>query len=129
MRPLRMDSSPMVGMTASTDVLTAHKWAGRIEEAEASRRGERVVDVRPSVARRLGTLPGTLENLSRLRLKSVPNWLMARIRAEFVAVLQSEIVRLEHEITIARQTGVDHRDDALVAAEAQVEAAKAILKL
>jgi hypothetical protein len=53
---------------------------------------------------------------------------MARIRAEFVSVLQNEITRLEHEINLARQVGLDHRDDDLQEAEAQVAAAKEILR-
>jgi hypothetical protein len=53
---------------------------------------------------------------------------MARIRAEFINVLQSEIGRLEHEIAVARQVGMDPREDALAAAEAQICEARALLK-
>jgi hypothetical protein len=51
---------------------------------------------------------------------------MNRIRAEFIAVLQSEIQRLEHEIHLARQTGADHRDDMLASAQTQLATARQI---
>ena len=53
---------------------------------------------------------------------------MDRIRAEFVAVLQSEIQGLEHEVHLARQIGSNYRDDTLASAEAQLEAARQILE-
>jgi hypothetical protein len=63
----------------------------------------------------------------RFRIKTVPSWMMARLRREFVALLQTQIMRLEHEIHIARQTGADYRDDDLASAETQVARAKEIL--
>jgi hypothetical protein len=115
-------------MNATSDVATVNRLARVIEDQEARRLGVPVTLARARVADRLGVAPGTLENLRRLRTKIVPNWLMNRIRAEFIAVLQSEIQRLEHEIQIARQTGMDHRDDDLAKAEAQLAAAKEILE-
>lgn len=117
-----------IQMNAMTDIEAVHRFARTLENAEAKRLGVRTTEARISLARRLRTSPGTLENIRRFRTKIVPAWLMARIRAEFVSVLQNEIIRLEHEITIARQTGVDHRDDALQEAESQVVAAKEILR-
>lgn len=114
-------------MSAVADVSTAHRFTSAIEQAEARRLGLSEVKARPSVARRIGASPGTLENIRRLRIKSIPSWLMARIRTEFVAVLQAEITRLEHEICIARQIGTDHHDDVLAAAETQVASAKSLL--
>ena len=115
-------------MNAVSDVETVHRLARHIEDAEAKRLGVRVTEARVSLARRLRTSPGTLENIRRLRTKIVPNWLMARIKAEFVSVLQNEIARLEHEICIAKQVGAHHSDSALQEAETQVVAAKEILK-
>lgn len=116
-----------IQMNAMTDVEAVHRLARRLENAEAKSLGVKVAEARKIIARRLKTSPGTLENIRRMRTKVVPNWLMARIRAEFVSVLQNEILRLEHEIHLARQIGMDHRDDDLQAAEAQVAAAKDIL--
>lgn len=114
-------------MNALADVSTAHQLTAAIEDAEAKRLGVTILQARPRVAQRLGASPGTLENIRRFRLKKIPNWLMARIRAEFVAILQAEIRRLEHEITIHLQAGVDHHCDDLAKAKAQVDQAKALL--
>jgi hypothetical protein len=111
-------------MNATSDVATVNRLARVIEDQEARRLGVPVTLARARVADRLGVAPGTLENLRRLRTKIVPHWLMNRLRIEFIAVLQSEIQRLEHEIQIARQTGADHRDDMLASAEAQLQAAR-----
>ena len=115
-------------MNAVSDIEAVHRFARTLEDAEAKRLGVRVTEARISLARRLRTSPGTLENIRRLRTKIVPNWLMARIKAEFVSVLQNEIARLEHEITIAKQIGAHHSDSALQEAETQVVAAREILR-
>lgn len=115
-------------MSASADVATAERWTRVLEKAEAKRLGVPEKDARKSLARKLKASPGTLENIRRLRTKLVPHWLMARMRGEFIAALQMEIQRLEHEIHLARQTGMDHRDDALCAAEAQLQSARRILE-
>lgn len=115
-------------MNAMTDVEAVHRLARTLEDAEAKRLGVRLNEARNSLARRLRTSPGTLENIRRLRTKVVPSWLMNCIRAEFVSVLQTEILRLEHEINTAQQIGMDHRDDDLQAAQAQIIAAKEILR-
>lgn len=117
-----------IQMNAMTDIEAVHRFARTLEDAEAKRLGVRMTEARISLARRLRTSPGTLENIRRLRTKIVPAWLMTRIRREFVSLLQAEILRLENEINIARQTGVDHSDDNLQAAQAQVVAAREILR-
>lgn len=117
-----------IRMNAVSDMEAVHRFARTIEDAEAKRLGVRLTEARTIIARRLHTSPGTLENIRRLRTKVVPHWLMARIKAEFVSILQAEITRLEHEITIAKQTGLHHSDDALQAAETQMAAAKEILR-
>ena len=114
-------------MNAMSDVSTINRFATALEKAEARRLGIKESVARERVAGRIGVSPGTLENIRRLRTKIVPNWLMNKVRTELVSVLQSEIRRLEHEIQLARQTGMDHRDDALCSAEAQIEAARQML--
>jgi len=114
--------------TATADLSTAHHFVTKIENAEAKRKNLPVTDVRPLVASKLKTSPGTLENIRRFRSKVIPNWLMQRIRAEFVAVLQNEIQGLEHEVHLARQIGSNYRDDTLASAEAQLAAAREILE-
>lgn len=114
-------------MNAMSDVSTVNRFARRLEDAEARRLGIKTVEARYRIAGRIGVSPGTLENIRRLRTKIVPNWLMSRIRAELISVLQTEMRRLEHEIQLARQIGSDHRDDALASAETQLAAAREIL--
>lgn len=125
---MSINDGEFIQMNAMTDVEAVHRFARTLEDAEAKRLGVRTTEARISLARRLRTSPGTLENIRRLRTKIVPAWLMARIRSEFVSLLQAEILRLENEINIARQTGVDHSDDNLQAAQAQVVAAKEIMR-
>lgn len=125
---MSINDGEFIQMNAMTDIEAVHRFARTLEDAEAKRLGVRTTEARISLARRLRTSPGTLENIRRLRTKIVPAWLMTRIRSEFVSLLQAEILRLENEINIARQTGVDHSDDNLQAAQAQVVAAKEIMR-
>lgn len=125
---MSIESGEFIPMSASADIATAEKWTRVLEEKEARRLGVPAKDARKSLARKLKASPGTLENIRRFRTKLVPHWLMARIRGEFIAALQMEIQRLEHEIHLARQTGMDNRDDALSAAEAQLQSARQILE-
>lgn len=125
---MSIDDGEFNQMNAMTDIDAAHHFAKALEDAEAKRLGVRANEARRVVARRLRTSPGTLENIRRLRTKIVPAWLMARIRTEFVSLLQAEIVRLENEINLARQIGGNYRDDILQKAETQMAAAKEILR-
>ena len=115
-------------MNAMSDVAAINRFAKVLEDSEARKLGIRTTAARERIAGRLGVAPGTLENIRRLRTKIVPNWLMNKVRLELVAVLQSEIRRLEHEIHLARQIGSDHRDSSLHEAEAQLTAARKILE-
>jgi hypothetical protein len=115
-------------MNAISDISAVNRFARTLEDTEARRLGIKTAEARARIAGRIGVSPGTLENIRRLRTKIVPNWLMNKVRAELVTVLQSEIQRLEHEVNIARQTGSDHRDDMLASAETQLAAARSILK-
>lgn len=115
-------------MSAVSDIETVNRFARRLEDVEAKRLGVRVTQARTHVASKLGISPGTLENWRRMRTKIVPNWLMNKVRAELIAVLQSEIQRLEHEVHVARQIGSNYRDDALASAETSLASARQILK-
>ena len=120
-----VESKPM---NAMSDVSTVNRFARSLEDSEARRLGIKTTEARSRIAGRIGISPGTLENLRRMRTKVVPSWLMNRVRAELVSVLQSEIQRLEHEINIARQIGADHRDDVLASAETSLATARDLLK-
>lgn len=116
-------------MNAVVDIETANRFSTRLENIEAQRLGVCVSKARERIARRIGVSPGTLENMRRLRTKVVPNWIMSRIRAELIAVLHTEIKRLEHEITVCRQAGMDYREDDLAKAQAHLAETKRLLNL
>ena len=63
------------------------------------------------MARRLGTAPGTLENLSRSRLKGVREWLYSKLLSAVVAEVEREIAALnhEHQTLLALGKGRDDR--------------------
>lgn len=121
------DEGEFVPMNAASDLETADRYVRALERAEADRLGVRTIEARPFIAHHLRTTEGALEGIRKKRTKVIPSWLMARIRARFVAHLQSEIARLEHEINLARQAGAHHADNDLQAAQAQVVAARKIL--
>lgn len=115
-------------MNAMSDVAMMNQLSKSLEKVEAHRLGINEKDARQRIAKRIGTTPTTLENLRRMRTKIVPNWLMNRVRQELISVLQSEIQRLEHEVSIAKQIGSDHRDDLLAEAETSLASAREILR-
>ena len=116
-----------IPMNAISDISTVNRFTKALEDSEARRLGINTATARERIAQRIGISPSTLHNLRRLRTKVVPNWLMEKVRSELVAVLQLEIARLEHEIQLARQTGLGNRDDALIAAETQLAKARETL--
>lgn len=79
------------------------------------------------MARRIGITACAFENYLYQRTKVVPHWLMNRIHAELVSVLQLEMQKLEHELQLHLQTGSDRSGSALVSAEAQLAAARKVL--
>jgi hypothetical protein len=113
--------------SAVSDVQEFNGIARALERSEVRRRNTNLGPARKDIARRLGITASAIENFRVLRTKTVPNWLMSRVRAELISVLQSEVQNLEHEIQLHRQAGSDHSGNALVAAETSLAAAKQIL--
>jgi hypothetical protein len=98
------------------------------EDTEARRRGFTVEEARKSFARALKVPEKTLLHIRNQRRKSIPSFLMNGIRDVLIGVLQSEIAKLEHEIAIAQQVGLDHREDAFEQAAASIAAARSMLE-
>lgn len=95
----------------------AMMFARAIEDAEAKRRGMKVKEVRPIVARTIGIPAGTLENLRRARVKGVRAFVFDRLREAYHAELQRQMRHLSDEIERTKPiTGPDH--SAVRAAEA-----------
>jgi hypothetical protein len=114
-------------MNAHTDVANAQSIAARLEGLEARREKLPLADIRKRVARKVSSSPSFFNNLQRGRIKSVPNWLMRKLRNALVEELQAEVHKLQHEIHLARQIGEGPDSDAIFAAEARLAEAKKIL--
>lgn len=114
--------------SAVADVEAFNNMARSLERSEARRGGTNLTGVRKAVSRRLGITSSAFENFLYLRTKTIPHWLMSRVRSELIAVLQLEAQHLEHEIQIHRQAGGHHSDGALASAEAQLASAREILR-
>lgn len=111
-------------MSACTYTDHARDWGRSLEDREKARTGLPLAQARGRVANRLGVLPGTLENLRNGRAKEVASHVYARLRAAVITELEREIQRLSHEISIARQAGLDPRDDDFAAAETALAKAR-----
>jgi len=114
--------------SAASDISTLNGMARSLERSEARRVGTTLTQARKMVARRIGVTSAAFENFLYSRTKTVPSWLMGRVRAELISVLELEVQNLEHEIQLHKQAGSDHSGTALVAAETKLAAARKILK-
>src|ERR1700730_16177485 len=94
--------------SAVSDVETLNGMARLLERSEVRRLGSKVMQARKDIARRIGITDDQIENFRSLRTKVVPHWLMGRVRAELISVLQLEVQNLEHQIQLHRQTGSDY---------------------
>jgi hypothetical protein len=95
--------------------------------AQELRRTKDRARARESVARSIGTLPGTIENLQRGRIKRISGWLRDALRARVIRALESEIARLKHELELHKQTGVDPRSDEATAVRADLSSILEVL--
>lgn len=111
---------------ALAEASEARNLAGILIDQEVRRTGNRMV-ARRRVAQAVGVSPGTIENLQRSRLKKISGWLRDALRARVIRELESEIVRLQHEIAVLRQTGVDPRGNEMAAVRADLSAVLAAL--
>ncbi len=96
-----------ISMTATVYLERARDWARMLEDREAAATGEPLRQARVAVARKIGVASGTLENLRKGRLKSVPAHVFDFIRSGVLRALEAELRHVEFEIQIARQTGLD----------------------
>ena len=99
------------------NVLVAHEFRRTRDRARA----------REIVARSLGTSPGTIENLQRGRLKKIAGWLRDALRARVTRALESEIARLQHELSIHQSVGVDPSSHQATAVRADLSAILEVL--
>ncbi len=114
-------------MSAVTSDSLARDWARRLETKEAQRSGLSLGVARKRVAGRLGILPGTLENLSRERIKGVRHWIFLALHEAVKAELKREMAAHEHELEILERLGRDASDTQVQAAMAGYDALRARL--
>jgi hypothetical protein len=101
--------------------------AGRIEKILRDR-GMSKDDARAEAARLAKVAPGTLEKLSKGRLKTVALHVYARLRAALVSALDEEKKRLEHELAVARHAPLAADLASLRQAEAALGQARELLR-
>lgn len=111
---------------ALAEATEARNLANLLVDQEARRTRDRV-RARQNVARSLGTSPGTIENLQRNRLKRIAGWLRDALRTRVIRELEAEVTRLQHEISVLRQTGVDPRSHEMAAVRADLSAVLTVL--
>jgi hypothetical protein len=111
-----------------SEVEMASGMVARVEDILSQRDGLSLENARLRVAHTLKVPPRTLLHIRNQRRKTITWRFMEALRAMLIEILQSEIVRLEHELYIQRQIAGSHRSDDLAAAEAQVVEAKKILR-
>lgn len=104
-------------MTAVAYVENACKWARILEDKERKRSGLGSIDeARPIVSRKTGVPKGTLLSLRKKRLKGIATHWYEKLRQGVIRELEAELRHVEHEIQIARQSGVDPRSSHLQSA-------------
>jgi len=114
-------------MTLAEFDTTARKWARDLEDRERIRTGLPLAKARGIIARKIGIPAGTLETLRNGRRKGICAWAFDRLRSAVLNELQAEIARCQHEIHIARQTGVDPRSPEMDALARAVERARSLM--
>lgn len=104
----------------------AKGWTTLLEDAESKRTGDPIREARKRVARTLGLTSGTLENLRHRSPKAVATHVYERLRGGVIRELEKELQRVEQELHIARQTGLDPRDgevQSVLSSQAKIRAA------
>jgi hypothetical protein len=98
----------------------------RLEDKER-RRSPDALTARQRLARRLGALPGTIENFARGRIKRADAYLRAGVEALLMTELQQEIAALTHELEILRAGGSDPRLSAVAEIETALATARRLM--
>jgi len=114
-------------MSAVTSDSLARDWARQLEVGEAKRTGLPLNAARKRLAARIGILPGTLENLSRDRLKGVRQWVYSALHEAVKAELRREIAAHTHELEKLERLGRDPAHPEVQAALAGYDALRARL--
>lgn len=101
-------------------------WLRDLETAHR-RKGASAADARTVVSRCTGIAPGTLENLSGNRLKTVGAHVYEALRRAAIRQITKDIETLRHELTVAEAASLDAHSDEVDDLEATIAAAVAMI--
>ena len=104
---------------------------GLVDAAEfrtASRDGVKRPVARAVLARQWGVSFWTLTNFRRGRLKELRGAVYERIKTGIAQCIEGEIRRLEHELFLVRESGIELSETNIFKAEAALEQARTFLK-
>lgn len=103
-------------------------WSKETFAARKKRKGLSEEQTQRDIARELKVAPGRVERARKGRIKSSATWLYERVRAAFIREMEAEIVRISQEILLARQSGMDARDEPLERAEAALASLRKLIE-
>ncbi len=106
----------------------ARDWVVQLQDRERRRSGRKKPEVRRVVAKEIGVVPGTLENIERRRRNGISTTVFERIRAAFLREAANELKWWENERQIALQIGLDARCDEVREVEANIKALQEVMK-
>ena len=104
------------------------RWTRRLVRIEAERGSVTIPIARKTVARKAGIPPGAVEHIERGRTKRIERRVYEALRGLFIREMEREVAAHSHELEIARQCGVDPREDQIGAVEAQLAAVRAAME-
>lgn len=113
-------------MNSIAETAEACQLVKKLIEYERYRSGSRPKALR-NLARSVGALPGTIENLDRGRAKNIAGWLRDTLRARLIKELEAELARQYHERAVNMAVGADPRSNAVAANSADIAAILAAL--
>lgn len=117
LRPNLLENASMLAASIAERLVGEEMLASRVKRPEA----------RKAIAREAGITPGSLESLSRGRLKFVER-IAGKLNALLCKKIEARIASLQHELEIARLIGDTSEVDFEAAEMALAEARKAIRK-
>lgn len=100
------------------------QWTRRLVRLEADRSRVPLPAARKAVARKAGIPPGAVEHIERGRAKRIGRRVYEALRGLVLRELEREIAALEHEIAVARQCGMDAREEQICAVDSHLVAAR-----
>jgi hypothetical protein len=102
--------------------------AQSLERRERERVGGTLAQARQRIADKLRIGVGTFENLVRGRVKRVDAAVRDRLQALIIREIETEIMRLNHELETYRRSGVALGSDEISEIEAHLCAARSLLE-